>query len=62
MLPQERHQLLGKIVDAMIYSDDACVIMRAMVKTFEDMGMIRSVILPQNDSPTHVAINSNSYE
>ena len=58
MLPQDRHELLGKIIDAMIYNDDACVIMRAMVKTFEDMGMIKSVILPKDDSPTYVTINS----
>ena len=48
MLPQDRHELLGKIVDAMIYSDDACAIIRALVKTFEDQGMIKSVILPKN--------------
>jgi hypothetical protein len=43
----ERHTLLGELVDAMIYSEDAVLVLRLTVEEFRSRGLIKSVILPE---------------
>jgi hypothetical protein len=45
----ERHKLLGELIDAMIYSGEAVQYLKVTVEQFRLMGYIRSVILPQNE-------------
>ena len=45
----ERHTLLGELVDAMIYSEDAVLVLRLTVEEFRRRGLIKSVILPENE-------------
>ena len=45
----ERHKLIGELIDAMIYSGHAVNHLQVSVENFRLMGYIRSVILPQND-------------
>jgi hypothetical protein len=45
----ERHTLLGELVDAMIYSEDAVLVLRLTVEEFRNRGLIKSVILPENE-------------
>jgi hypothetical protein len=44
----ERHKLLGELIDAMIYSGEAVQYLKVTVEQFRLMGYVRSVILPQN--------------
>jgi len=44
----ERHKLLGELIDAMIYSGEAVQELQTIVEQFRMMGYVRSVILPQN--------------
>lgn len=44
----ERHTLLGELVDAMIYSADAVLVLRLTVEEFRNRGLIKSVILPED--------------
>ena len=44
----ERHKLLGELIDAMIYSEEAVLILRITVEEFRKNGWVRSVILPEN--------------
>lgn len=46
LLPHERHQLLGELVDAMIYSPVAVMTIQSMLKGFKKQGYVRSTILP----------------
>ena len=46
LVPVERHQLLGELIDAMIYSGKATAEVQALVAKFRTAGYIRSVILP----------------
>lgn len=48
LVPQERHQLLGELVDAMIYSPIAVMNVQSMLKGFKKAGYVRSTILPNN--------------
>jgi hypothetical protein len=45
----ERHTLLGELVDAMIYSEEAVLVLRLTVEEFRNRGLIKSVILPENE-------------
>ena len=53
LVPQERHQLLGELVDAMIYSPIAVMNIQAMLKGFKKAGYVRSTILPINENLEH---------
>ena len=44
----ERHTLLGELVDAMIYSEDAVLVLRLTVEEFRRRGLIKSIILPED--------------
>ena len=46
----ERHKLLGELIDAMIYSGQAVVILKDCVEGFRAAGYIKSVILPDNQT------------
>jgi hypothetical protein len=48
LVPHERHQLLGELVDAMIYSPVAVMTIQSIVKGFKKNGYVRSTILPDN--------------
>jgi len=48
MNPIERHRLIGELVDAMIYSGQAVVILKDCVEGFRSAGYIKSVILPDH--------------
>ena len=45
----ERHKLLGELIDAMIYSGEAVSHLQGTVEQFRSMGLIKSIILPEND-------------
>ena len=45
----ERHKLLGELIDAMIYSGEAVIHLQSTVEQFRAMGLIKSIILPEND-------------
>jgi hypothetical protein len=44
----ERHKLLGELIDAMIYSGEAVQHLQATVEQFRMLGYVRSIILPEN--------------
>jgi hypothetical protein len=44
---QERHKLLGELIDAMIYSGEAVEHLQSTVEKFRAMGLIKSIILPE---------------
>ena len=48
MNTRERHLLLGELIDAMIYSGQAVVILKDCVEGFRAAGYIKSVILPEH--------------
>lgn len=48
LVPHERHQLLGELIDAMIYSGVAVMNVQNMLKGFKRAGYVKSVILPEN--------------
>jgi hypothetical protein len=50
MNPIERHRLIGELVDAMIYSGEAVVILKDCVEGFRAAGYIKSIILPDNQT------------
>lgn len=43
----ERHKLLGELIDAMIYSSEAVQHLQSTVEQFRAMGLIKSIILPE---------------
>ena len=44
---QQRHKLLGELIDAMIYSGEAVQHLKVTVEQFRAMGLIKSIILPE---------------
>lgn len=50
MNTQERHKLLGELIDAMIYSENAVLILRITVEEFRKNGWVKSIILPENEN------------
>jgi hypothetical protein len=48
--PQERHKLIGEIIDAMIYHSEAVDKVQELLEQFRELGYIHSVILPDVDS------------
>lgn len=53
LVPHERHQLLGELVDAMIYSPVAVMTIQSILKSFKKNGYVRSTILPLEESTTN---------
>jgi hypothetical protein len=52
LVPHERHQLLGELVDAMIYSPIAVMNVQSMLKGFKKAGYVKSTILPHLNTQT----------
>ena len=50
MNTHERHLLIGELIDAMIYSGEAVVILKDCVEGFRAAGYIKSVILPDHQT------------
>lgn len=48
--PFERHQLLGELIDAMVYHGEAVEAVRIIRDQFRAMGYIKSTILPDNQN------------
>jgi hypothetical protein len=46
----ERHKLIGELIDAMIYSENAVAILKDCVEGFRAAGYIKSVILPDHQT------------
>jgi hypothetical protein len=46
----ERYELIGKIIDAMVYDDDAVDQVKLLVNRFESEGKIRSVFFPTQEN------------
>jgi hypothetical protein len=46
----ERHKLIGELIDAMIYSENAVAILKDCVEGFRAAGYIKSIILPDNQT------------
>jgi hypothetical protein len=46
----ERHRLIGELIDAMIYSENAVAILKDCVEGFRAAGYIKSIILPDNQT------------
>ena len=53
LVPHERHQLLGELVDAMIYSPVAVMTIQSILKGFKRNGYVRSTILPPLNENTN---------
>lgn len=47
MIQQERYQLLGELIDAMIYSPDAVIEVQQLVNDFKERGLVKSIINPK---------------
>lgn len=48
LIQQERYQLLGELVDAMIYSPEAVIEVQQLVNSFKNRGLVKSIINPIN--------------
>lgn len=48
LAPEERHKLIGEIIDAMIYNEHAVLVLQRVVEDFRLLGWIKSVILPKD--------------
>jgi len=48
MSQHDRHLLLGELIDAMIYSGEAVVVLKDCVEVFRAAGYIKSIILPEH--------------
>jgi hypothetical protein len=46
----ERHRLIGELIDAMIYSENAVAILKDCCEGFRAAGYIKSIILPDNQT------------
>jgi hypothetical protein len=46
MIQQERYQLLGELVDAMIYSPEAVTEVQHLINRFKERGLVKSIINP----------------
>jgi hypothetical protein len=49
LLPEERHRLIGEIIDAMVYNEYAVLVLQKVVEDFRLLGWIKSTILPNNN-------------
>jgi hypothetical protein len=47
MIQQERYQLLGELIDAMIYSPKAVIEVQQLVNSFKERGLVKSIINPK---------------
>ena len=47
MIQQERYQLLGELIDAMIYSPQAVIEVQQLVNDFKERGLVKSIINPK---------------
>ena len=56
---QERHKLLGELIDAMIYSGEAVQYLSTSVEQFRAMGWVRSIIMPDEDLNNYTNDNQN---
>ena len=56
---QERHKLLGELIDAMIYSGEAVHYLSTSVEQFRAMGWVRSIIMPEEDLTNYTHDNQN---
>ena len=56
---QERHKLLGELIDAMIYSGEAVHYLSTSVEQFRAMGWVRSIIMPDEDLNNFTNDNQN---
>jgi hypothetical protein len=45
----ERHKLLGELIDAMIYHGEAVQHLQLIVEKFKMLGYVKSIILPENN-------------
>jgi len=48
MIQQERYQLLGELIDAMVYSPVAVIEVQQLVNSFKQRGLVKSIINPIN--------------
>lgn len=48
--PQERHTLLGELIDACIYNSEAVIMVQELVEQFRKNKFIKSKILPNDVS------------
>jgi hypothetical protein len=48
LTPPDRHQLIGKLIDAMVYDDDALKQVQQLVEMFEAEGKVRSKFFPND--------------
>jgi hypothetical protein len=48
LIQQERYQLLGELIDAMIYSPEAVIEVQQLVNSFKNRGLVKSIINPIN--------------
>jgi hypothetical protein len=47
LIQQERYQLLGELIDAMIYSPKAVIEVQQLVNSFKERGLVKSIINPK---------------
>lgn len=46
LTPKERYELIGKLIDAMVYDDQAVADVQNLVQQFEESGKVRSKFYP----------------
>jgi len=56
---QERHKLLGELIDAMIYLGHAVEHLQVSVEKFREHGYVRSIIMPDEDLTNYTNDNQN---
>ena len=56
---QERHKLLGELIDAMIYSGHAVEHLQVSVEKFRKLGYVKSIIMPEEDLTNYINDNQN---
>ena len=53
LVPQERQILIGELIDAMIYNDQALTEVQTLLDSFRQRQMVKSIVLPQSNTRPH---------
>ena len=48
--PQERYRMVGQVIDGMIYHSICVDEVKEMLSNWNDEGLLKSIILPEDDS------------
>jgi len=54
LIQQERHLLIGELIDAMIYSGEAVSEVQKLLSSFKARGLVKNIILPDDTDLTDI--------